>query len=251
MRVLGIDTATSIASVALVEGGESIAEELHDGHRGTIEAATVQLAGNHSEFILPAIQLLLDKTHTTLSSVSGIAVTIGPGSFTGLRIGLATVKGLAYEWGIPVVGISTLEAHAARAKKFGGLICPLLDARKSEVYFALFRCDGDDPSRLTDDAVGSVKSVIESLQKYGARHSEPMLLVGDGAAAYKPVLLNALGVSVAISDGMEYGSVAAHAAALAEQRFRCGSVDAIGPLEPVYLRLPEAASRLRLSTLTR
>ena len=124
MRILGIDTATSIASVALVEDGESIAEELHDRRRGTIEAATVQLGGNHSEFILPSIQLLLDKTHTTLSSVSGIAVTIGPGSFTGLRIGLATVKGLAYEWGIPVVGISTLAAHAARVKKFSRLDLP-------------------------------------------------------------------------------------------------------------------------------
>ena len=73
MRILGIDTATSIASVALVEDGNSIAEELHDRRRATIEAATVQLGANHTEFILPSIQSLLDKTHTALSSLSGIA----------------------------------------------------------------------------------------------------------------------------------------------------------------------------------
>ncbi|HMF51308.1 MAG TPA: tRNA (adenosine(37)-N6)-threonylcarbamoyltransferase complex dimerization subunit type 1 TsaB [Candidatus Saccharimonadales bacterium] len=250
MRILGIDTATSIASVALVEDGHSIAEELHDRRRATIEAATVQLGANHTEFILPSIQSLLDKTHTALSSLSGIAVTVGPGSFTGLRIGLATVKGLAYECGIPVVGVSTLHSHAARVRNFSGLIGSLLDARKSEVYVACFRCDGGDLRRLTGDAVTSVKSVIELLQKYGVGQSESVLLIGDGAIAHKAGFVDAFGASVAISDGTEYGAVAAQVARLAEQRFRCRSVDDIGALEPAYLRLPEAESRLRLSTLT-
>ena len=250
MRILGIDTATSIASVALVEDGHSIAEELHDRRRATIEAATVQLGANHTEFILPSIQSLLDKTHTALSSLSGIAVTVGPGSFTGLRIGLATVKGLAYECGTPVVGVSTLHSHAARVRNFSGLIGCLLDARKGEVYVAFFRRDGEDLRRMTGDAVTSVKSVIELLQKYGVGQSESVLLIGDGAIAHKAGFVDAFGASVAISDGTEYGAVAAQVARLAEQRFRCRSVDDIGALEPAYLRLPEAESRLRLSTLT-
>jgi len=250
MRILGIDTATSIASVALVEDGNSIAEELHDRRRATIEAATVQLGANHTEFILPSIQSLLDKTHTALSSLSGIAVTVGPGSFTGLRIGLATVKGLAYECGTPVVGVSTLHSHAARVRNFSGLIVSLLDARKSEVYVAFFRRDGEDLRRMTRDAVTSVKSVIDLLQKYGVGQSESVLLIGDGAIAHKAGFVDAFGASVAISDGTEYGAVAAQVARLAEQRFRCRSVDDIGALEPAYLRLPEAESRLRLSALT-
>jgi len=250
MRILGIDTATSIASVALVEDGNSIAEELHDRRRATIEAATVQLGANHTEFILPSLQSLLDKTHTALSSLSGIAVTVGPGSFTGLRIGLATVKGLAYECGTPVVGVSTLHSHAARVRNFSGLIVSLLDARKSEVYVAFFRRDGEDLRRMTGDAVTSVKSVIDLLQKYGAGQSESVLLIGDGAIAHKAGFVDAFGASVAISDGTEYGAVAAQVARLAEQRFRCRSVDDIGALEPAYLRLPEAESRLRLSALT-
>ncbi|MGH7874089.1 MAG: tRNA (adenosine(37)-N6)-threonylcarbamoyltransferase complex dimerization subunit type 1 TsaB [Candidatus Binatia bacterium] len=250
VRVLGIDTATSIASVALVEDGESIAEELHEPRRTKIAGETVQLGGNHAEFLLPSIQLLLDKTNTTLSTVSGIAVTIGPGSFTGLRIGLATVKGLAYGCGIPVVGVSTLQAHAARVRRFSGLICPLLDARKNEVYVALFRRVGDDLSRLTDDAVLSVRTIVELLQKYASGHSESAMLVGDGAIAYKAELTKSFGAAVAISDGTEYGSIAAHAALIAEQRFRCRLVDDIGALEPIYLRLPEAQSKLKLPTLT-
>jgi tRNA threonylcarbamoyladenosine biosynthesis protein TsaB len=246
MRILGIDTATSIASVALVEDGNSIAEELHDRRTATIEAATVQLGANHTEFILPSIQSLLDKTHTALSGLSGIAVTVGPGSFTGLRIGLATVKGLAYPCGIPVVGVSTLHAHAARVRNFSGLIGSLLDARKSEVYVALFRRDREDLKRLTKDAVTSVKSVVELLQKYGAGQSESVLLIGDGAIAYKAGIVDVFGASLAISDGTEYGTVAAQAARLAEQRFRCGSVDDIGALAPAYLRLAEAESRLGL-----
>lgn len=250
MRILGIDTATSIASVALVEDGHSIAEELHDRRRATIEATTVQLGANHTEFILPSIRALLDRTHTILSSLSGIAVTVGPGSFTGLRIGLATVKGLAYECGTPVVGVSTLRSHAARVKNFSGLIGSLLDARKSEVYVAFFRRDGEDLRRMTGDAVTSVKSVIDLLQKYGVGRSESVLLIGDGAIAHKAGFVDAFGASVAISDGTEYGAVAAQVARLAERRFRCRSVDDIGALEPVYLRLPEAESRLRLSALT-
>ena len=250
MRILGIDTATSIASVALVDDGNSIAEELHDRRRATIEAATVQLGANHTEFILPSIQSLLDKTHTALSSLSGIAVTVGPGSFTGLRIGLATVKGLAYECGTPVVGVSTLHSHAARVRNFSGLIVSLLDARKSEVYVAFFRRDGEDLRRMTGDAVTSVKSVIDLLQKYGVGQSESVLLIGDGAVAHKAGFVDAFGASVAISDGTEYGAVAAQVARLAARRFRCRSVDDIGALEPAYLRLPEAESRLRLSALT-
>ena len=158
--------------------------------RATIEGATVQPGGNHAEFILPSIQSLLDKTHTALSVCPGIAVTVGPGSFTGLRIGLATVKGLAYECGIPVVGVSTLHAHAARVRNFTGLICPLLDARKSEVYVAFFRRGGEDLRRLTDDAVISVKGVIELLQNIWCGQSESALLIGDGAIAYKAGLTN-------------------------------------------------------------
>ena len=245
VKVLGIDTATSIASVALVEDGESVAEELHDPRSVAIEGKIVQSGGNHAEFLLPSIQLLLDKTNTTLSAVSGIAVTLGPGSFTGVRIGLATVKGLAYGCGIPVVGVSTLQAYAARVRRFTGLICPLLDARKSEVYVALFRRGGDDLSRLTDDAVISVGAIIELLPQYMSGHSESALLVGDGAIAYKDGLTKSFGAAVAISDGTEYGSIAAQVALIAEQRFLRRSVNNVGPVGASLFALAGGAKQVK------
>ena len=98
-----------------------------------------KLPSNHAEILLPLIQTLFETTGVTVQQLSGIAVSIGPGSFTGLRIGLATAKGLAYESGVPLVGVSTLHANAARVRRGDALIGSMLDARKSEVYVALFR----------------------------------------------------------------------------------------------------------------
>lgn len=249
MRILGIDAASSIASVALVENGQSIAEQRHERRRATA-GVSVQLGGNHAEFVLPAIHSLLEKAHWDLSELSGIAVTVGPGSFTGLRIGLATVKGLAYACAVPVIGVSTLQANAARAEPFNGLIGSLLDARKSEVYVALFRRDGEAFHRVTDDAVMPVRSFIELLQQQSDYPRTPALLLGDGARAYQDLLMSTLGATVEFADETAYGSVAAHAARLAERRLSCGSSDDIGALTPLYLRLSEAESKLSLSALT-
>ena len=129
MRILGVDTATSTASVALIEDGRLVAEEVHSSRGSANQSQTVNSRVNHAEIILPLIEAALRKAAASLRDLSGLAVSIGPGSFTGLRIGLSTVKGLAYGLDIPVVGISTLLANAARVNDFDGLICSFLDAR--------------------------------------------------------------------------------------------------------------------------
>jgi tRNA threonylcarbamoyladenosine biosynthesis protein TsaB len=134
MRVLGIDTATSVASVALVEDGVIIAEGSYPNRAPLSAKPTASQKSHHAEVILPLIEGVIAKAQATLEALSGVAVSIGPGSFTGVRLGLATVKGLTYGWDIPVAGISTLEANAARAADFEGVICSLIDARKNEVY---------------------------------------------------------------------------------------------------------------------
>ncbi|HEY3166171.1 MAG TPA: tRNA (adenosine(37)-N6)-threonylcarbamoyltransferase complex dimerization subunit type 1 TsaB, partial [Candidatus Binatia bacterium] len=147
MRILGIDTATAAASVALIEDGKLVAEEIQSKTGKSSDREMGQRRGNHAEIVLPLIQSVLGKTRTTAADLSGIGISIGPGSFTGLRIGLATAKGIAYECGLPLVGVSTLQANAARVTGFDGIVCSLLDARKSEVYFALFRRIGADFER--------------------------------------------------------------------------------------------------------
>lgn len=243
MRILGIDTASPTASVAIVEDGALVAEEIHSrvgAHPGN---TLPTLKGNHAEIILPLIQSLLAKSKSSLDELAGIAVSIGPGSFTGLRIGLATVKGLAYDWELPVVGVSTLLAHAARAKDFDGLICSMLDARKREVYMALFQGDGRRPTRVTEDAITSLQGAIELVQSCRSVDGSSMLLVGDGAKAYEKILIDALAPSALIANG--HSSVAAEVAVLAEERFRRCASDDLGTLAPIYLRPAEAESRIR------
>lgn len=243
MRILGIDTASPTASVAIVEDGALVAEEIHGragAHRGNTSPV---LKGNHAEVILPLIQSVLDKSKSRLNGLAGVAVSIGPGSFTGLRIGLATVKGLAYDWGLPVVGVSTLFANAALAKDFDGLICSMLDARKCEVYMALFQGDGRRPKRVTEDAITSLQGAIDLVQSCRSVDGSSMLLVGDGAKAYEKILIDALAHSALIVNG--HSSVAAEVAVLAEERFRRCAGDDLGALAPIYLRPAEAQSRIR------
>jgi tRNA threonylcarbamoyladenosine biosynthesis protein TsaB len=131
MITLAIDTATKTASVALLRDETVLVEYFFN------------LSVNHSETVLPAIHQGLSMAGIGIEGVDLFALTVGPGSFTGLRIGSSTVKGLALATGKPVVGVSTLEALAYNAIEYPGLICPMLDARKGEIYAALYRADGD------------------------------------------------------------------------------------------------------------
>src|SRR5262249_11503882 len=164
MRVIGIDTASGAASVALVENGLLLSEETELSRDFPSDALRRSSKSNRAETLLPLIQLLFESTGVSLQDITGFALSIGPGSFTGLRIGLSTVKGLAYGWEIPVVGVSTLSAYAGRVTDYEGLICTLLDARKNEVYAAVFRKTADVVNRVTEDAVTSAPNVVEMIR---------------------------------------------------------------------------------------
>jgi tRNA threonylcarbamoyladenosine biosynthesis protein TsaB len=247
MRFLGIDTAIPTASVALIENGGVVVEANQGELGGQSDIRTGgQAIGNHAEIIIPLIQSLLDKAQITVKDLSGISLSIGPGSFTGLRIGLATAKGLVYDTGLPLVGISTLEANAARVNDFDGMIGVLLDARKGEIYIALFRRSAAALARLTADSVLPIQSAIKLLQSSRDDRFAPLLLIGDGAQSYERQLRAALGHSVAISNGARYTSVAAQVAMLAIPRLAAASGDDIGMLTPVYLRLSEAETKRQI-----
>jgi tRNA threonylcarbamoyladenosine biosynthesis protein TsaB len=236
MRVIGIDTASDTASVALVENGLLLSERTDLRCESTSNAIRRSSKNNHAETILPLIELLFESTKVSLQDITGFALSIGPGSFTGLRIGLSTVKGLVYGSQVPVVGMSTLFAHAARVTDYDGLICALLDARKNEVYAAVFRKTGDVINRVTQDTVASAANVIATVRVF--QRGSPCLLVGDGAAAYKDLLLDSPGVR--LLETINYPTVAATVARLAEDRFRANRVDDLGTLTPAYIRPSEA-----------
>lgn len=214
--VLGIESSAISAGCALVEGGKIIAEQfLNTRH-------------THSETLLPMVSGLLKNAGAALSDVERIAVTSGPGSFTGLRIGIATVKGLCMGADKPCVGVSTLEAIAYNFIGVDGVICACMDARCKQVYNALFRSEGGKITRLCDDRAVSLESLSEEL----SRLEDRIILAGDGAE---------------ITDAFTEGRYSLAPPMLRFQRgsgvcFAAEKLPDIKPeaLMPTYLRLPQA-----------
>ena len=170
MKILGIDTSTPIGSVALIDGENLVAEH------------TLNIVQAHSSRLMPAIDRVLKWGNITADALDGCAVGIGPGSFTGIRIGVATIKSLCYALDKPIVGISTLEAIAYNLRWTNGVVCPLLDARRSEVYGAIFD-GGTEWQRLSDDLCLSIDAFLDHLSTHISPNCAP-IFVGDGLEIY-------------------------------------------------------------------
>jgi tRNA threonylcarbamoyladenosine biosynthesis protein TsaB len=226
MRVLGIESSARQGGAAIVDGDRLVCESL------------LNIEVTHSERLLPAIDRLLADARLSLEALEGIAVSVGPGSFTGLRIGLSTAKGLAYATGLPVVGVSTLEAMAWALPAARWPVCPVLDARKQEVYAAIFRHAETGLCRLTEDMALSPEALCGIIR-------EPTLLLGDGLAAYEPLFRERLGDRLWIPPLASRGARPACVAELGRQRLLRGERDAAAGLVPRYLRPSEAELRRR------
>ena len=166
MLILSFESSAKAASVALVRDGQLVSQ------------STQCSALTHSRTLLPMAEDMLKNTELTLKDVDLLAVAHGPGSFTGIRIGVATVKGLAWGAQKPCVGVSTLEAMAWHGVAAGGIVCPVMDARRSQVYNALFEIRDNRPVRLCPDRPIALEELLPELRSLPA----PVFLVGDGAA---------------------------------------------------------------------
>lgn len=238
MKVLGIDTATKIASVAVVEDGNLVAEGLsHDEASGRHLGPGTGPA-NHAQTLIPLIDRVVHQAGLSLDQIAAIAVSIGPGSFTGLRIGLSAVKGLAYQRNVAVVGVPTLTAVAARVNDWKNLICAILDARKKEVYAGLFYRRGQKFESLCEDAVESPERTIEKVLVYA--RGRRCLFIGDGVRAYAEMIEGALGEKAILALGDHYPSTASAIARLGATRIATCGPDPLESLAPLYLRPSEA-----------
>lgn len=226
MVVLGIETATLQGGAALVDEGGLLAE------------AFLNVSITHSERLLPTIDWLLRQARVRLGDLSGIGVSIGPGSFTGLRIGLSTAKGFAMATGLPVVAVPTLEAMAWTLPRCRDQICPLLDARKAEVYAALFGFDGGVLQRRMQDAALPPEDLI-------ARIDEPTVFLGDGVRTYRTLLRDRLGALALFLPPALMGPRPATVAELGRDRLDRGERDDPASLTPRYLRASEAELKRR------
>lgn len=226
MKLLAMETTARAASCAVLEDGAPI-------------ASAWQAAGlTHSRTLLPMCQTMLDNCGHQLSQVDVIAVANGPGSFTGLRIGLSTAKGLAWPGELPCIGVSTLEAMAWNLAHVDGVICCAMDARRKQVYNALFEAKDGQLTRLTPDRAISLEELFhgETVEK------RPQILVGDGAElCYNDA--SPLGLPVRLAPPhLRHQRASGVARAAWEQIQRSGveNLPSAATLQANYLRLSQA-----------
>lgn len=228
MRILAFETSAKAASVALLEG-DTLLGELY-----------LNCGLTHSRTLLESAQRLLEITELTAKDIDAVACAAGPGSFTGVRIGVAAAKGFAWGREIPCYGVSTLEAMARSAACLGGVICCCMDARRAQVYNAVFERCGETLVRLREDRAISLDDLCEDLQKI----EKPIFLVGDGAELCYTTLLERLPLLTLLPEHLRQQRASGAALAAWEKIGRGERGDA-GSLTPNYLRLSQA-ERARL-----
>lgn len=225
MRILAIDTATSCAGAAVAD------------QKGVIAQFALQVGLTHSERFLPMLEALLLHSQCPLAEMDALAVTVGPGSFTGLRIGLATAKAFAQALDIPLVGVGTLDAYAAALGPVPELVCPVLDARKNEVYSALFA----EGQMVEPPQAIAPLALAQSLLARGRR----VLFTGDALPSYAEQFQAVLGPSFAAAPAHLRILPACGAALLGREKFLQGETTDAFSIAPVYLRASEAEIKLQ------
>lgn len=220
MIILSIDTATNVYSIALAEDETVVAEIGGDAGPAT----SAKIPGQ--------IEALLKAAQLDISAVDAYAVTVGPGAFTGVRVGIALVKGLAYSTGKPVIPLSSLELLALNAKNSEIPVCPMFDARKSEIYTALFGFNGGMNLILPETAIAPADFL--------AQLAGTTLFIGDGAVRYRELIVEILGSRALFAEEHRHHPQASAGAALALSRFKASQTVSHAELSPRYLRLPEA-----------
>ncbi len=227
MKILAVDSSAKTASVAVTDGKTLISE------------CFVNAGLTHSRTLMPMVDNALSQADMKIDDIDAFCVNAGPGSFTGIRIGVAAVKGLALCKDKPCAGISTLESAAYNFVDENCIVSVSMDARCNQVYTALFRCENSEVIRLCDDKAVSIDELCEELSSY----NEKIYLAGDGAELCYNVFKNKLNNVVLSGENRRYQR--AYGAALAavnnEELFSSSA-----NLAPVYLRLPQAERELKL-----
>ena len=225
MRILAVDTTGPNGSIAILNN-----EEL----QGFAGFTTPR---GHAQRLLPELDRLFESAGSSLAEMDSFAVAVGPGSFTGLRIGIASVEGLAFATGRPVVGVSTLEATAYRHRSREGLVASVLDARRGEIFGALYRADGASVTAVMDP-------VCESLEVFLARlPREPILFAGSGLEVYGTTIRQTVGGRADLTEPFAF--LAEEVGRIGRRRHEQGKAVPLGGLQALYLRPSDAEQARR------
>lgn len=218
MIVLSVDTSTQNACAAIMSD------------KGLIAEYTISNKKTHSQNIMPMIEDMLKKSSVTMDMIDAFAVTVGPGSFTGLRIGMATAKTFSQVMKKPIVGVSTLEALANNHIMSDKLICPIIDARRGDVYNALYK---SGECTVSQRAI-NINDLLEEIK------GESVVFCGDGAEVYKDIIVEKMGDNAIFSPLSLNGTRGSSVCEVALRRLSRGDVDDAYTLNPAYLRVSQA-----------
>lgn len=224
MKILGLDSSGIVASVAIVEDDVLIAEY------------TVNYKKTHSQTLLAMLDEIAKMTELDLNSIDAIAVAAGPGSFTGLRIGSATAKGLGLALKKPLIAIPTVEGLAYNLYDISGLICPIMDARRKQVYTGIYRFTDHQLKVVEDQMAVPMETVIEKLNQYG----EAVTFLGDGVPVFHELIAEKMTVPYSFAPAHVNKQRAAAVAALGEIYYRQGKTETAMEHVPDYLRVSQA-----------
>ena len=224
MKILAFDGTAKAATVCVSEDEKALG------------LYTIDNGLTQSELLLPMAEDLLSSLKLSFNDIELYATSVGPGSFTGVRIGVSLVKGLAFGKNIPCVGVSTIEALAENLSGLKGIIVPCMDARRGQVYSATFRYDGNTLERITDDRAIALSALAEELKAY---EGENIYLCGDGYGVAKKALSDA-GISLCETQELLILENAASVARVAKKKYDAGETLSDAEISPIYLRMPQA-----------
>lgn len=226
MKILAIETSTMLGGIAIMDESLLIAE------------SRLNVKSTHSERLMTEIEHCLKQSGVKISDIDVFAVAAGPGSFTGLRIGLSTVKGFSYATGKPIVSVPTLEALAWNFPYSKYPVCTMLDARKKEVYAALFKWEGVNLIRLIGETSAKPEEFIRN--SLSVTHDDKFIFAGEGAALYRDKIIEALGEKAIFASPEKTVPSPANVAVLGLKKAEAGEFSEPVSLTPMYIRKSEA-----------
>ena len=228
MKILALDSSGVVASVAVLEEENMIAEY------------TVNYKKTHSQTLLPMLDEIVKMAEIDLAEIDAIAVAQGPGSFTGLRIGSATAKGLGLALNKPIIAIPTVEGIAYNIYGTNQIVCPLMDARRKQVYTGLYTFENNRLQVLMAQKAVSVEEIIEEINLLGTAEKKEVIYLGDGVDVYKDILEEKTKISYTFAPSHVSKQRAGAVGALAFQYWKDGKIETAKEHKPEYLRLSQA-----------